>query len=125
MVGKLVSLECAVLPGMWYTRNQYAAMTASGIRPDAKKTVKNFTFIKVTEGLREEWSMWIYFLIHNTGAPWKSFQNVYVLADVASDASGRSYAGVVDFPQGNTRVTAGSFLIDFFNKIFKSKKGKL
>ena len=32
MVGKLVSLECAVAPGMWYTRHQYAAMTATGIR---------------------------------------------------------------------------------------------
>ena len=124
MVGKLVSLECAVLPGMWYTRNQYAAMNASGIRPDAKKTVKNFTFIKVTEGLREEWSMWMYFLTNNTGAPWKSFHNVYVLADVASDASGRTYAGVVDFPGGDTRVTAGEFSHKFLQQDIQVKEGE-
>ena len=35
MVGKLVSLECAVAPGMWYTCNQCAAMAESGITPDA------------------------------------------------------------------------------------------
>ena len=37
MVGKLVSLECAVPAGMWYTRHQYATMAASGLRPDSKK----------------------------------------------------------------------------------------
>ena len=29
------------------------------------------------------------------------------MADVASDASGRCYAGVVDFPEGKSRITAG------------------
>ena len=48
MVGKLVSLECAVTPGMWDTRHQYAAMTSSGIKPDAKKVIKNNTRIYVT-----------------------------------------------------------------------------
>ena len=53
MVGKLVSLGCAVLPAMWYTRNQYAAMAGSGIRPDSRKAVKNSTLIKVNAGLKE------------------------------------------------------------------------
>ena len=37
VVGKLVSLDFAVLPGMWYTRNQYAAMQASKVKSDDKK----------------------------------------------------------------------------------------
>ena len=45
MVGKLVSLECAVLPGLWYTRNQYGGMSSSGIKPHTEKVVKNLTFI--------------------------------------------------------------------------------
>jgi len=109
MVGKLVSLECAVAPGMWYTRNQYAAMAASGIKPDAKKSVKNNCRISVTPALREEWFMWINFLLQNKGSSWKKFSNVYVQANVSSDASGRSFAGVVDIPFGPTKVTAGEF----------------
>ena len=31
IVGKLVSLQCAVPTGMWYTRELYAAMRVSGI----------------------------------------------------------------------------------------------
>jgi len=31
IVGKLVSLECAVPAGMWYTNEQYAAMRAAGV----------------------------------------------------------------------------------------------
>ena len=68
--------------------------------------------------------MWIYFLTHNTGASWKNFQNVYVLANVASDASGRCYAGVVDFPQGDTRVTAGEFSHRFLQQDIQVKEGE-
>ena len=52
MVGKLASLECAVFPGMWYTRNQYAAMRVSGVKPEDRKSIKNFRKIKVTHNLR-------------------------------------------------------------------------
>ena len=38
VVGKLISLECAVPAGMWYTRFQYAAMKKSGISPDYSKS---------------------------------------------------------------------------------------
>jgi len=40
MVGKLVSLECAVPAGMWYTRHQYAAMTFSGLNLTLPKELK-------------------------------------------------------------------------------------
>ena len=124
MVGKLVSLECAVLPGLWYTRNQYAAMAGSGIRPDARRAVKNSTFITVNAGLREEWFMWIDFLTQNRGAPWKTFHNVYVMADVASDASGRCYAGVVNFPEGLTKITAGEFSTSMLLQDIQVKEGE-
>ena len=104
-----MSLECAVPAGMWYTRHQYAAMSSSGLRPDAKKRIKNATNIYVSSKLREEWYMWIYFLQENKGAPWKKFSNIFVKADVHSDASGRSFAGVVDIPGGITKITAGEF----------------
>ena len=57
-------------------------------------------YIKISEQIREEWLMWIFFLSQNTGSPWKSFNNVFLQADMASDASGRAFAGVVDFPTG-------------------------
>ena len=88
VVGKLVSLDCAVLPGMWYTRNQYAAMQASKVKSDDKKALKRSHLIPVTNALKEEWYMWIYFLTENKGTPWKNFCNVLVKADVSSDASG-------------------------------------
>ena len=102
MVGKLVSLECTVLPGMWYTRYQYAAIAiaVSGLRPDARKAVKNSTLIKVNAGLKEEWFMWIEFLAQNRGAPWKTFHNIQ-------------------------RSLLGNFLLICFSKTFKSRKGKL
>ena len=124
MVGKLVSLECAVAPGMWYTRNQYAAMAASGIRPDAKKQVKNNCRIHVTPALREEWFMWVNFLLQNKGSSWKKFSNVYVQANVSSDASGRTFAGVVDIPYGPTRVTAGEFSEDMLSQDIQVKEGE-
>jgi len=38
-VGKLVSLECAVPAGMRYVREQYSALTKSGIALDTKKKI--------------------------------------------------------------------------------------
>ena len=35
VVGKLVSLECAVPAGMWYTCFQYAAIRESGVSSDS------------------------------------------------------------------------------------------
>jgi len=54
MVGRLVSLECAVSAGMWYTRHQYAAMASSGVKPDSKKRLKNVTYIFVTPKVKED-----------------------------------------------------------------------
>ena len=109
MVGRLVSLECAVTAGMWYTRHQYAALHRSGIKPDAKRRLKNVTMIFVTPKIREEWYLWTYFLQQNKGSPWKSFSTMYVEADVYSDASGRCFAGVVNIPNSVTKVAAGEF----------------
>ena len=77
---------------------------------DSKK-IRERKYIKISEQIREEWSMWIFFLSQNTGSPWKSFNNVFLQANIASDASGRAYAGVVDFATGVTKVTAGEFLL--------------
>ena len=59
-MGKLVSLESAVPAGMWYTREQYAALRKSGIVPSSRKAVKLSKYIQVTPQLLEEWNMWIF-----------------------------------------------------------------
>ena len=55
MVGKSVSLECAVPAGMWYTREQYVAMRLSGVSSMDSKRVRENKYIKVSEQIREEW----------------------------------------------------------------------
>ena len=124
MVGRLVSLECAVSAGMWYTRHQYAAMASSGVKPDSKKRLKNVTNIFVTPKVKEEWYLWIYFLQENKGSPWKNFSNVFVQANVHSDASGRSFAGVVDVPGGSTKITAGEFNDHMLQQDIQVKEGE-
>ena len=109
MVGKLVSLECAVPAGMWYTREQYSAMRLSGVSSANSKKARETKYIRVSTQVREEWNMWMFFLSENSGAPWKTFSNVFLQADISSDASGRAFAGVVDFPAGPCKITAGEF----------------
>jgi len=109
MVGKLDSLECAVPAGMWYTREQYSAMRLSGVSSLNSRKIRERKFIKITDQIREEWTMWVFFLSQNTGTPWKSFSNVFLQANISSDASGRAFAGVVDFPNGITKITSGEF----------------
>ena len=124
LVGKLVSLECAIPAGMWYTREQYSAMRLSGVSSMDSKRVRENKYIKVSEQIREEWWMWIFFLSQNTGSPWKSFNNVFLEADIASDASGRAYAGVVDFPSGPTKITAGEFQADLLDEDIQVKEAE-
>ena len=124
IVGKLVSLECAVPAGMWYTREQYATLRKSGISSSSRKIVKENFFLKITPQLIEEWSMWIFFLSVNTGAPWKLFQNVYLHADISSDASGRAYAGVIDFPNGPFKIVAGEFDEAMLQEDIQVKEGE-
>jgi hypothetical protein len=124
LVGKLVSLECAIPAGMWYTREQYSAMRLSGVSSMNSKRVRENKYIKVSEQVREEWWMWIFFLSQNTGSPWKSFNNVFLEADIASDASGRAYAGVVDFPSGPTKITAGEFQADLLDEDIQVKEAE-
>ena len=124
IVGKLASLECAVPAGMWYTRHQYAALTNSGIKPDSSKRVKNTTMIFVTPKIREEWYIWTYFLQENKGSPWINMSNVFVQAEVYSDASGRAFAGVVNMAEGLTKITAGEFNDYMLQQDIQVKEGE-
>ena len=65
MVGTLVSFECAVLTGVWYTREFYSALKPSGTTPCDSKHRKVSTFIKNSPKLKEEIAFWIYFLQTN------------------------------------------------------------
>ena len=109
IVGKLVSLECAVPAGMWYTRFQYAAMRNTGLSPDSSRPCKKKAMIQVTGDLLEEWNMWIYFLQINTGSAWKTLQAVFVKADISSDASGRTFAGIVSRKGFPDKIVAAEF----------------
>ena len=124
IVGKLVSLECAVPAGMWYTRHQYAAMTLTGLKSETKKRIKNTTPVYVSSKVKEEWYMWVYFLQQNKGSPWKNLSNIFVQADVYSDASGRCFAGIIDVPNGTTKVTSGEFNTQFLSQDIQVKEGE-
>jgi len=124
IVGKLVSLECAVPAGMWYTRFQYKAMKESGISPDSPKSHKNRTFLKVTKELLEEWSMWIYFLQLNTGSAWKTLHTIVIQADISSDASGRTFAGVVKRMNHPDKIVAGEFWGAMLGEDIQVKEGE-
>jgi len=124
IVGKLVSLECAVPAGMWYTRFQYRAMKESGISPDSPKSHKNRTFLKVTKELLEEWSTWIYFLQVNTGSSWKTLQTIVIQADISSDASGRTFAGVVKRANHPDKIVAGEFWGPMLGEDIQVKEGE-
>ena len=124
MVGKLVSLESAVPAGMWYTREQYSALRMSGLSSTSHKAARDRKYIRVTPQITEEWCAWIFFMLQNKGSPWKLFQNVFIGADISSDASGRSYAGVVDFPGGSHKITAGEFEDDMLLQDIQVKEGE-
>ena len=124
MVGKLVSLECAVPAGMWYTRFQYAAMKNTGLSPDSSRPQKKRTNILVTEDILEEWNMWSYFLQINTGSAWKTLQAVFIKADISSDASGRSFAGIVSRKGFPDRIVAGEFQGDMLTENIQVKEGE-
>ena len=68
--------------------------------------------------------MWIYFLQQNKGSPWKNFLNIFVKADVYSDASGRCFAGFIDVPNGPTRSTAGEFNEKLLSQDIQVKEGE-
>ena len=53
--------------------------------------------------------MWIYFLQLNTGSAWKTLEAVFIQADISSDASGRTFAGVVSKRDHPDRVVAREF----------------
>ena len=47
-----------------------------------------------------------------------------VQAEISSDASGRSFAGVVDFVNGPTKITANEFHEDFLQQDIQVKEGE-
>ena len=66
----------------------------------------------------------MFFLLSNTGSPWIKHQNVMVQAEISSDASGRCFAGIVDFVQGPTSITAGEFEDQFLHQDIQVKEGE-
>ena len=68
--------------------------------------------------------MWIFFLSTNTGSPWNQYQKVLVQADISSDASGRAFAGVINFSNGPFKVTAGDFEDYFLEQDIQVKEGE-
>jgi len=68
--------------------------------------------------------MWIQLLQQNKGAPWKQYSNIYVRADVTSDASGRSFAGVVSLPDSLPKILAGEFEDNMLNQDVQVKEGE-
>ena len=81
-------------------------MKQSGVSPDSPKSVKNKTFLTVTNELLEEWNMWIYFLPLNYSSAWKTLD---IQADISSDDSGRAFAVVVSRRGHPDNVVAGEF----------------
>ena len=124
LVGKLVSLESAVPAGMWYTREQYSALRLSGVSSASRRAIKQAKYIKVSPQLREEWYMWIFFLSSNSGSPWNQYQKVLVQADISSDASGKAFAGVVNFVDGPFKITAGEFEESILDQDIQVKEGE-
>ena len=53
--------------------------------------------------------MWAYFLRLNTGSAWKTLQTLFIQADISSDASGRTFAGVVTRINHPDKVVAEEF----------------
>ena len=84
-------------------------MRLSGVSSLDSRKVRERKYIKITDQIKEEWTMWVFFLSQNMGTPWKTFSNIFLQADIASDASGRAFAGVIDFPNGLTKITSGEF----------------
>ena len=124
LVGKLVSLESAVPAGMWYTREQYSALRLSGVSSASRRAIKQAKYIKVSPQMREEWYMWIFFLSSNSGSPWNQYQKVLVQADISSDASGKAFAGVVNFVDGPFKITAGEFEESILDQDIQVKEGE-
>ena len=84
-------------------------MMDSEISSDSSKSCKNRITLLVTTELLQEWEMWIYFLKLNSGATWKTLEAVLIQADISSDASGRTFAGIVSRMKHPDKIVAGEF----------------
>ena len=54
IVGKLVSLQCAVVPAVWFTQVMYDQMKKSAVISTTFKKERKLLMIKITEEMREE-----------------------------------------------------------------------
>ena len=68
--------------------------------------------------------MRMFLLSKNTGSRWKTHCYVFLQADFASDASGRVFAGVVDFPAGTSKITSGEFQDNLLNEDIQVKEAE-
>ena len=68
--------------------------------------------------------MWIYFLHLNSVSAWKTLEAIFIQADISSDASGRTFAGVVSKRDHPDRVVAGEFWGDMLAADIQVKEGK-
>ena len=100
-----------------------SAMKASTIVPTDSKRKKETTYIKLSSQIKEEFAMWIYLFQSNKGSPWRTYDTILVEADISSDASGRQFAGIVDFQQGPTLITAGNFEEHILEQDIQVKEG--
>ena len=86
--------------------------------------MKNGTFIQINSILREEWDVWTCFLKQNDGAPWKSMINIWMNADVALDASGSTFAGVVKRQHMPDMIVVGKFVGQMLSQKIQVKEGE-
>ena len=84
-------------------------MKEEGISPDFPRSCKNRKLLWVTKKLMEELKMWIYFSQVNSGSAWKTMEPVLIQAEISSDASGKTFAGVVTRIGQPSKVVAGEF----------------
>ena len=71
--------------------------------------------------------MWTYSLQVNKVSPWTTMVpvNLFVKADVHSDASGTAFAGVVDISKGPTKITSGEFNDYMLHQDIQVKEGEV
>ena len=68
--------------------------------------------------------MWIYFLKLNSGSAWKTLEPVLIQADISSDASGRTFAGLVSSAHYPDKKMAGECWGSMLSEDIQVKEGE-
>ena len=66
----------------------------------------------------------VYFLQLNSGSAWKTMEPVLIQADISSDASGRTFAGVITRLGLPDKVVAGEFWGPMLAEDIQVKEGE-